>query len=339
MKIQDSRQSPSLKTFGDFQPKMPESQQQKLAEPRRFKNSPALLASAAAIGLVCFGWFQYRHFQSSAAQPSPRDSGSKRNPARLDSVAALGRLEPAGDIRLLAAPITGIGGSPRITELFVTEGQDVRAGQLLARFDNGPGHQAEKELLHSRIANLSRRLELQEVDLRRYRKLMSEGAFAASDLDAIEQRTLEIQGQLQEAQAELAKVNTDLINTELRAPINGTVLRIVSRVGERPGEKGILELGNNQRMEALLEVYESDIGRVRVGQRALITSENGGFSGTIRGTVSRVSPQVRQRQILSTDPSSDADARIVEVRVSLDPPDAYKVRTLTGLKLIARLQA
>jgi HlyD family secretion protein len=70
-----------------------------------------------------------------------------------------------------------------------------------------------------------------------------------------------------------------------------------------------------------------------------LTSENGGFSGTPAGRVSRISPQVRQRQVLSTDPTGDADARIVEVRVALDPADAQRVRHLTGLKVIARLQS
>ena len=91
------------------------------------------------------------------------------------------------------------------------------------------------------------------------------------------------------------------------------------------------------RMEALLEVYESDIDRVRPGQGVRLTSENGGFAGGLRGTVLRISPQIRQREVLSTDPSGDVDARIVEVRVALDPEDARRVRALTGLKVIARL--
>jgi HlyD family secretion protein len=68
-----------------------------------------------------------------------------------------------------------------------------------------------------------------------------------------------------------------------------------------------------------------------------LTSENGGFQGSLAGRVSRISPQVRQRQVLSTDPTGDADARIVEVRVTLDPRDARRVSQLTGLKVIARL--
>jgi HlyD family secretion protein len=41
--------------------------------------------------------------------------------------------------------------------------------------------------------------------------------------------------------------------------------------------------------------------------------------------------------LLSTDPTGDADARIVEVRVRLDPEDARRVQDLTGLKVIAKL--
>ena len=101
---------------------------------------------------------------------------------------------------------------------------------------------------------------------------------------------------------------------------------------------GILELGDSDRMEALIEVYESDIARVRQDQAVEMTSENGGFAGVLHGTVHRISPQVRQREVLSTDPTGDADARIVEVRVRLDPASIADVRNLTGMKVIARLK-
>ena len=268
------------------------------------------------------------------AAPAPVAS----RPAAPEAVAALGRLVPAGDIRVLAAPLSGMGGTPRITELHVAEGQRVEAGQLLARFDNGPGERAENLLLRTRITNLERRLVVERRELERYRQLTSAGAIAVDELDRREQGYLELLGQLQEARAELLKVNTDLANTELRAPIGGTVLRIQARVGERPGDKGILELGDNDHMEVLVEVYESDIDRVRLGQLVRLTSENGGFGGSLSGVVQRINPQVRQREVLSTDPTGDADARIVEVRVRLDSADARRVRDLSGLKVIARLQ-
>ena len=52
----------------------------------------------------------------------------------------------------------------------------------------------------------------------------------------------------------------------------------------------------------------------------------------------RINPLIQQRDVLSTDPTADTDARVVEVHVVLDPADARRVRQLTGLKLIGRLQ-
>jgi HlyD family secretion protein len=287
---------------------------------------------AALLGAALLG----RAYLQRSVPPTP--AAALKRPTPEEAVAALGRLEPAGNIRVLAAPITAMGGgSPRIAELLVSEGQKLSAGQLIARFDTAPGQRAESDLLRTRIANLQRRLQIQRRELARYRQLTAAGAIALDELDRREQDTLELQGQLQEAGAELVKVRTDLVNTELRAPIDGTVLRILARVGERPSDQdGILELGDSDRMEAVVEVYESDIQRVRLGQAVRLSSENGGFGGSLAGRVSRISPQVRQREVLSTDPTGDADARIVEVRVRLDPADAQRVQTLTGLKVIAR---
>ncbi len=259
-------------------------------------------------------------------------------PAPPEAVASLGRLVPAGDVRVLAAPISGLGGSPRLTQLLVAEGQAVQAGQLLARFDTEPAQVAQVQLLRTRITNLQRRSNLETRELKRYRRLATAGAVAAEELDRREQELLTLSGLLQEARAELVRAEADLRQTVLRAPLSGLVLKVHSRAGERPGDKGVLELGASDRMEAQLEVYESDINRVRVGQSVRLTSENGGFSGALAGVVSRINPQVRQREVLSTDPTGDADARVVEVRVRLAPADAARVHRLAGLKLIARLQ-
>ena len=78
------------------------------------------------------------------------------------------------------------------------------------------------------------------------------------------------------------------------------------------------------------------MNRVKVGQNVSLISENGGFKGTLNGKVELISPQVRQRKVLSTDPTGDADARVVEVRVSLDKSSASQVSRLTGMKVIAR---
>jgi len=260
-------------------------------------------------------------------------------PRNQEAVAALGRLEPAGDVRLLAAPISGIGGSPRISDLLVEEGDRVSSGQLLARFDTAPTLVAQQRLIEARLLNLDTRLAVQTRDVRRYRQLSRSGAIHIGELDNRETDLLKLEGDRNEAWAEREKLKAELWLTELRAPMAGTVLKLHARVGERPTDKGVLELGASNRMQALIEVYESDIDRVRLGQRVSLISENGGYQGTLSGEVIRISPQVRQRAVLSTDPTGDADARVVEVRVALNPADSKRVRDLTGLKVIARLAA
>lgn len=288
----------------------------------------ALLAALLLLG---------RLLQRPASPPASLTAATAPvRPAAAEAVSALGRLEPAGDVRQLAAPMSSMGGSPRLTALFVQEGERVRRGQLLASFDTRPGLLADQSLLQTRLANLSQQVALLERDTARYRRLAQGGVTPSGDLDNREIRLIDLRGQLSQARAQLAKVQTDLVLSELRAPIDGTVLRITAYPGERPGDAGILELGATDRMEAVAEVYESDIDRVRVGQPVTLLSENGGFSGSLQARVLRISPQVRQRQVLSTDPTGDADARVVEVRLALDPEAAARVNDLAGLKIIAR---
>jgi HlyD family secretion protein len=232
--------------------------------------------------------------------------------------------------------MTGMAGSPRLTALLVQEGDRVQRGQVLATFDNRPGLLADQSLLQTRLSSLSQQMGLLERDTARYRSLARGGVTPSGDLDNREIRLLALRGELAQARAQLVKVQTDLALSELRSPIDGTVLRILARPGERPGDSGVLELGASDRMEAVAEVYESDINRVRIGQSVSLISENGGFRGTLTATVLRIAPQVRQRVLLSTDPTGDADARVVEVRLALDPDAAERVRDLVGLKVIAR---
>ena len=255
---------------------------------------------------------------------------------RLEAVSALGTLQPAGDVRRLAAPSIAMGGSPRLLSLAVEEGQRVQKGELLATFDSRPKLVADLAALQARIASLQVQIRLQSREIERYQSAANSGAAAMVLLEEKRDELVKLQGQLREAVAQRKGLQVDLADSELRAPLAGTVLKIHSRPGERPANDGVLELGAGDQMEAVAEVYESDINRVKLGQVVSLVSENGGFKGSLQARVIRISPQVRQRAVLSTDPTGDADARVVEVRLALDPADAGKVRDLAGLKVIAR---
>ncbi|WP_320675478.1 efflux RND transporter periplasmic adaptor subunit [Prochlorococcus sp. MIT 1341] len=256
----------------------------------------------------------------------------------LRSVAALGQLEPAGDVRRLASPVSGFGGTPRVLRLNVREGDEVKKGQVLAVFDSRPRILADLDGIKARIDRVEVEIDLKEKEVSRYEKAASQGATSLVLLEEKYNQLQTLKGLLKEYLAESRGLEVDLQDSELKTPIDGVVLRIHTQEGERSGNEGVLEVGANKIMEALIEVYESDVNRVQIGQRVELISENGGFRGTLFGNVQRISPQVRQRRVLSTDPTGDADARVVEVRISLDPKSASLVTQLTGMKVIARFQ-
>ena len=284
------------------------------------------------------GWWMV-HRQAATSKPvqvSSDLSSAAQQPS--EAIAALGQLEPAGEIRRLAAPTVGVVGAPRIAKLYVDEGDAINIGQELAEFDNREGLLADLEEVDARLRSLDAQITLQQRELSRYRSPASSGAVSMVKVEEEQNELIRLESQRLQAQAQRKGLVVDLDKTRLRSPMDGLVLKLHARVGERPDSEGVMEVGASQNMQARIEVYESDISRVRQDQVVILTSENGGFQGDLEGRVIRISPQVQQREVLSTDPTGDADARVVEVEVALDPEDADRVARLSGLKVIARFQ-
>jgi HlyD family secretion protein len=110
----------------------------------------------------------------------------------------------------------------------------------------------------------------------------------------------------------------------IRSPIDGRVIRIHARAGEAVGVEGLMELAPLDPMYAVAEIAESDIPRVKTGQRASVSGD--GLKDPIQGTVERVGIKVGQNQVRPVDPTRFSDARVVEVWVKLDNPKAVEDR-------------
>jgi HlyD family secretion protein len=231
----------------------------------------------------------------------PRESSHPAQPQQLHRVAALGRLEPRnGIIRVAGPPRTAV----VIKELTVAEGDWVTNGQIIAILLGIAVQRAE-------LARLDAELENANEELTRNQELFRKGSLSESELRSFELATNVAAAALQRAQAELQL-------SMVRAPIDGQVLEIHAREGERVDEFGILELGDTSVMYAVAEVYETDIGRVQVGQLAEIRSM--ALPHPLRGEVERIGLKIGKKDVLSTDPVADADARVVEVDIRLSDP-------------------
>ena len=138
------------------------------------------------------------------------------------------------------------------------------------------------------------------------------------------------------AQAALESARAALSLSELRAPVAGTVLRIHTWPGERAAPEGVLELGNLDELHVVAEVYETDVMRVRCGQAAHILVT--GSAEELRGEVVQIGWEIGRKDVLSTDPVADIDARVVEVRVRVHPEDALKLTRMTHLQVQVRIE-
>ena len=276
--------------------------------------------------------------QSTKAPSENSISVASEAVARPEAVAALGQLEPAGDVRRLAAPTAGVAGTPRIEQLLVDEGAVIRRGQVLARFDTKAGLEADLAAVEADLASLEDEIALQKVEVSRYSRGANWGAVSLVQRESSREDLVRLEGEQAQALARRQGLLVDLEESELVSPLDGLVLEIHAREGERPGSDGVMDIGASQRMQARIEVYESDIAQINLDQQVQLTSENGGFSGQLSGRVIQISPRVQQRDVLSTDPTGDADARVVEVLVALDDADVRRVIRLAGLKVIARFE-
>ena len=254
----------------------------------------------------------------------------------ITGVAALGQLIPKGEVRKLASPVSQFGSFPRVQEILVKEGDYVNKGSILAIFENNKKLKANLFKKQKLIETNQKEISLKKDQINRYRSAMKENAYSIVLLLQKEDELLKLEKQRITNNADKKSIEIDLYNSKLRSPIDGFILSINTRAGERSNSEGILEIGASQKMQALIEVYESDIDRVFLDQNVELISENGGFEETLKGKVIRINPQVKQRKVLSTDPTGDADARIIKVLVGLDDESISLVKRFAGMKVIAK---
>lgn len=122
--------------------------------------------------------------------------------------------------------------------------------------------------------------------------------------------------QLQEAQARYEK-------TFIRSPIDGLVLRKHHRNGESVSNSStapdpILTVGDDHVLRVRVEVDETEVSKVHVGQKAYVTADAYG-QRKFWGHVVRVGEELGRKNIRTDEPTEHVDTKILETLVELDP--------------------
>lgn len=156
----------------------------------------------------------------------------------------------------------------------------------------------------------------------------------AHDIDA-QPDVVVAQRSLDAALIDAERATADLAQSEVRAPIAGTVLEIDIRPGERPRTEGLMTLGRIDRMVARVEVFQTEIGRVREGQGVELTSAP--LATPLTGRVESIGLLVGRQNLVSDDTAANTDARVVELIVRLDPESSERAAGLSNLEAVARI--
>ena len=232
-------------------------------------------------------------------------------------VTALGRIEPRDGILRVAGPSRP---SVVVAKLLVDESDRVAEGQPLAELDTMDADQAAVTKARATLKNA-------EAAMARITPLVEQRIASREALDTAELA-------VDTARADLAAAQAVLALDVVRAPAAGRIVKIYARRGERVGPAGFAEIAQTDQMFVVAEVYETDVGRVAVGQSA--TARSAAIAGELTGTVDRIGTKVGKQDVLATDPVARTDARVVEVRVKL--ADSPKAAALSNLQVEVAIQ-
>jgi len=129
---------------------------------------------------------------------------------------------------------------------------------------------------------------------------------------------------LELARAQLAESEALLAKTIVRAPFEGAVLKRFRKAGEVVSDKGdtpIVSFGDDSRLRVRVDVDETDVAKVRMGDRAYFTAQAFGDQ-KFWGHVVRIGRQLGKKNVETDDPAEKVDTKILETLVDLDghPP-------------------
>ena len=215
------------------------------------------------------------------------------------AISCLGRLEPKDGVLNLAGPE---GSGAVIKSLLVHEGDWIGEGGWIALLETYELRESEVQRLEAVLKNAKRELERQN----------GLALTMATSRVSLDDATMKVEV----AQAELAAARARLNLAVVTSPIRAQVLEIHAHPGEQIGADGVLELGRTDQMYVSAEVYETDIAKIKPGQKARISLS--ALPEPLTGVVEKTALRVGRLDILGADPVAKTDARVVEVKILLD---------------------
>ena len=204
----------------------------------------------------------------------------------------------------------------RVTQVHVKVGDRVTTGQVLATFDNLEASDliAQLQAAHSAQEELKARLLPAQRQSERSRRLADIGAEAEKDAESALAGLKELEAALraQDALAQSIEVRLRRLGvaahgpqssylTSLRAPFSGIVVKAPVSSGDLIDEsREVFAVADLSHLWIQAEVYEKDLGRIRIGQNAIIrvdTYPDNTFAARVTYIGDMLDPQTRTARV------------------------------------------
>jgi HlyD family secretion protein len=256
---------------------------------------------------------------------------------------AIGQIVPSGGVIALSGEPGAIVSSVRVHPgdavkagdlLMTLQGDTLKAELDLARSEwQGAAKMKESQVAAQNLAIELAKQHLQEAtrQLAAYRSL-GERSVSANEVARLEAAETQTRLALQIEQAKQQTVATEADKSvqaaakhltlasaalEIKAPSDGTILKIDRRVGQRLAADSAIQMGDLSTMYVACQVYEGDLLRLKPGMKATVKSAT--LATPIAGTIEEIGRIV------------DTRSRLGEVRIRLD--SAEPANRLVGMEV------
>lgn len=173
---------------------------------------------------------------------------------------------------MVVAKVSGV-----VKQIFVEEGDSVKAGQVLAKLDDEQ-YRLELNQAHSILEKLASEYERNESLFKN--KIVSQESYEKSQSEY----------QTQEAAYDLAKLRLNY--TEIKAPLGGIVSQRLIKMGNMVKvDQPTFQITDFDPLLAVLHIPEKEMSKLRVGFPAKLTAD-ALLDSEFKGKISRISPIV-----------------------------------------------
>ncbi|MDM1322868.1 MacA family efflux pump subunit [Acinetobacter pseudolwoffii] len=245
----------------------------------KIKPTKLIMAAVIAIVLIAAGWY----FLKPKEQPPQYITAEVTQGDIESSVLATGILE-ATKMVSVGAQVSG-----QVRQMYVELGDQVKQGQLIARIDS-VRQENDLKTAEASIKNQMAQLAVRQANLakveaeyNRQKAMYAQDATSRSELESAfaSYKTAQaditaINAQIEQSRLTLATAKEDLGYTQIVAPMDGTIVAIVTEEGQtvnaNQSAPTIVKLAKLDTMTIKAEISEADVMKVEEGQTVYFTT-------------------------------------------------------------------